>query len=180
MLENLIQLVKEHAGDAIYNNPLIPADKKDQAVQTAGLSIVSGLKQVAAEGGIKDLMHFFSGREANIMDNPIMKKISSQFSADMSSGMGIGPEQATVMGSALLPPVMTSMISKSNDPADSHFDIQSLFNELSNGKTSAFNISGLFNKVKAGMDRDGDGDVDFDDLKKAFSGLGSSIRNVFK
>jgi hypothetical protein len=41
----------------------------------------------------------------------------------------------------------------------------------------------MFAKVKSGLDRDGDGDVDFQDLKAMFSGtdgIVDKIKNVFK
>lgn len=187
MLENIINLVKEHAGEAITNNPLIPADKKEMAVQTAGMSIIGGLKQVASEGGIKDIMHLFSGKDMNIMDNPVVGKVGSMFSSDMSSSLGLGAEQAGIIGASLLPKVFTSMITKANDPNDSSIDMQSLFNDLSDGKTSGFNITSIFNKFKSGLDRDGDGDVDLDDLKNAFGNVGNAagavvdrVKGIFK
>jgi hypothetical protein len=44
MLDELINLVKQQAGDAIVNNPAIPNDKNDLAVQEAGSSILGGLQ----------------------------------------------------------------------------------------------------------------------------------------
>jgi len=41
----------------------------------------------------------------------------------------------------------------------------------------------MFAKVKSGLDKDGDGDVDFQDLKAMFSSTGrimDKIKNVFK
>ncbi|OQP64603.1 hypothetical protein [Niastella populi] len=40
MLDNLFNLVKQQAGDAIISNPAIPNQKNDEAVQAAGNSVV--------------------------------------------------------------------------------------------------------------------------------------------
>ena len=50
MLENLINLVREHSGTVIQNNPAIPANKSQEAEQTAGNSILATL-QGALSGG---------------------------------------------------------------------------------------------------------------------------------
>ena len=44
MLENLINLVREQSGNVIQNNPEIPANKSQEAVQTAGNSILATLQ----------------------------------------------------------------------------------------------------------------------------------------
>ena len=32
MLDNLLDLVKQHAGEAIINNPVIPTERNDEAI----------------------------------------------------------------------------------------------------------------------------------------------------
>ena len=46
MLDQLISLVKEYAGDAIITNPAIPNDRNDEAVGLASNSILDGLKML--------------------------------------------------------------------------------------------------------------------------------------
>jgi F0F1-type ATP synthase delta subunit len=48
MFENLINLVRQNAGDAVINNPAIPNEKNEEAVETASGSIVSTLKNALA------------------------------------------------------------------------------------------------------------------------------------
>ena len=52
MFENLLNLVKEHAGEAIVKNPTIPNEKNDAAINTAAGGIMDQLKNLAANGGI--------------------------------------------------------------------------------------------------------------------------------
>ncbi len=56
MLENLINLVKEQAGDAIVNNPAIPNENNEAAIQSAGESIAGGLQNIISSGGLKDVL----------------------------------------------------------------------------------------------------------------------------
>jgi len=44
MLDNLINLIRGNSNDAIVNNNAIPNEKNEQAVQTAGTSIMSTLQ----------------------------------------------------------------------------------------------------------------------------------------
>ena len=45
MLENLTNLVKEQAGDSIINNPAIPNEQNDNAIQAASGSITEVLQE---------------------------------------------------------------------------------------------------------------------------------------
>jgi len=49
MLENLIDLVKQNAGSAIINNPAIPNEQNDAAINAAGSSIMDGLKNMISQ-----------------------------------------------------------------------------------------------------------------------------------
>ena len=41
MFDNLLQLIKENAGESIINNPAIPNEKNDAAIQVAGEGIMN-------------------------------------------------------------------------------------------------------------------------------------------
>lgn len=55
MLDNLFSLVKSYAGDAIINNPAIPNQHNDAAVQVASSSIFNTLQSAATTGNIGDV-----------------------------------------------------------------------------------------------------------------------------
>ncbi|MBK6838166.1 MAG: hypothetical protein IPG90_07685 [Bacteroidetes bacterium] len=59
MFDNLLQLIKENAGESIINNPAIPNEKNDAAIQVAGEGIMNQLKGVLAGGGMQNLMEMF-------------------------------------------------------------------------------------------------------------------------
>ena len=74
-------------------------------------------------------------------------------------------------------------MSKTNDPNDSSFNIQNIFNSLSGNSTSGLDIQGILSKFTGGgaanttnttannpLDQNGDGNVDLSDITAAFSG----------
>lgn len=61
MLNNLLQLVKEYAGDAIIKNPAIPNEQNNAAISQVGNSIFDSLKDQIANGNSSDVMELLSG-----------------------------------------------------------------------------------------------------------------------
>ena len=74
------------------------------------------------------------------------------------------------------------MVTKTNDPNDNSYNIQQIFNNLSGGQTSGFNMQALLDKLKGGkLDLDGDGDTDLQDLFSLFKGGGlmNKVKGMF-
>lgn len=176
MLENLINLVKEHAGSSIINNPAIPNQQNNEAISTASNSIVGGLQNLLGGGGIKDILKLFGGQSGNINnDHPVVQNISGNVVQDLMKKFNLDQGAASNIAGGLVPNVLQNLVNKTNDPNDNSFDIQGIFNSLSGGKTGGMNIQGLLGKVTAGgLDKDGDGDTDLQDLMSMFSGGGAA------
>lgn len=185
MLDNLLNLVKQHAGSSIVNNPDIPNEKNDEAVAVAGQGITGGLQQLLSQGGIKDVMSLFSGNQEISSSDPAVQQVSGNVIQNLMDKVGLNQQQASSVAGGLVPDVLKNLVNKTNDPNDSSFDIQGIFNSLSGGGTSGMNVQNLLNKFKGGLDRDGDGDVDLQDLTAAFSGKGGgsvidTLKGLFK
>jgi uncharacterized protein YidB (DUF937 family) len=122
MLENLINLVKEHAGDAIINNNAIPNEHNDAAIATTAGSIMDGLKNQITSGGMDGITDIFkSGNSAaltNSISNNVVGELMKKFGLDNSAASGIV--------ASLLPVVMGKLVSKTNDPNDNSFDMGSI------------------------------------------------------
>jgi len=173
MLDQLTNHVKQYAGDAIINNPAIPNERNDEAINEASSSIAGGLQNMLSSGGAQDILKMFSGSQS-ISSSTVTNNVSSGVSENLMNKFGLDQNAASGIANNLVPNVMENMVQKTNDPNDSSFDIQGIFNNLSGGSTSGFNVQALLNKFKgAGLDQDGDGDTDLQDLTKMISGGGA-------
>jgi len=180
MLENLFDLVKQHAGDAVINNPDVPNEQNDAVMSEASNSIVGGLQNALAGGNIKDVLSLFSGNQS-VQNNNVAQNIQGGFIDNLMSKFGLNQSQAGGIASSLIPAVLQKLVHKTNDPNDSSFDLQGILNNFSGGKTSAFDINSLMNKFKGGaFDKDGDGDTDLQDVAAMFKGGGGGILDTVK
>ena len=172
MLENLLNLIKEHAGSSIINNPAIPNERNEEAIATTGNSIASGLQNLLGGGGLQDVLKLFGGQGGEVNNNhPVVQSLSGNVIQDLMKKFNLDHGAASNIAGGLVPNVLQNLVKKTNDPADNSFDIQGIFNSLSGGKTGGLNIQGLLGKVTAGgLDKDGDGDTDLQDVMKIFSG----------
>ena len=128
MFENLLNLVKEHSGDAIINNPVIPNEKNDEAISTTTNSIVDTLKAQVSNGNISSVMDMFKDGNANA--SSVNSSVHTNVVTDLMKKFGIDNAQATGIASALLPKVMEQFVSKTNDPNDKGFDLSNIMSSL--------------------------------------------------
>lgn len=142
MLENLINLVKEHAGDAIVNNPAIPNERNDEAIQSTAGGIMDHLSKMTSGGGMEAITGLFN-QGANSGSNPEISNISNSVAGGLMEKFGLDEGQAGNIAKQLIPVVMDKFINKTNDPNDSSFDLNSIVGSLSSG-----GASGLLNNVK--------------------------------
>ena len=185
MLENLLNLVRKNAGDAVENNPAIPNEKNEAAVRDAGNSIENTLKSALAGGKFEDVLAYFKTGNAN-PDTPIVHDATVNYANDLQKNYGLEAAKAQEVANKVVPSTMSELASKTNDPNDKSFNIQDVFNNLTGGKTSGFNMEKMLNKFTGGkLDKDGDGDVDLNDLKNLFAGgteggLMDKVKGMFK
>lgn len=171
MLDNLINLVREQAGDAIINNPTVPNERNEEVISATGQSIAGGLQDAISSGGLKDVLKLFGGQDAPSGNNPVVQNLSGNVIQQLMNKFGFDQQAASGIAGNLVPNVLQKLVSKTNDPADNSFDIQGVFNQLSGGKSAGVNIQGLLGKVtQGGLDKDGDGDTDLQDVMAMFSG----------
>ncbi|MGB8191559.1 MAG: hypothetical protein WCF67_06550 [Chitinophagaceae bacterium] len=172
MLDNLVDLIRQNAGESIINNPAIPNARNDEAVKETSNSILDTLKSALAGGNVGGLMDMFAkGRVDN--NNPVVQQATGNLTARLGESFGMDPQQASGVAGSLVPNVLNQLAQKTADPNDNSFNIQDIFNQLSGGKTSGFDLQGVLQKFKGKLDTDGDSDVDLQDLKGLFSGEGS-------
>ena len=128
MLDNLISLVKEQAGDAIIINPAIPNEKNEAAIGETASSIMSALQSQVSGGNIQNVLNMFSG--GNVADSPAAAAISRNVVQNLAGKFGIDGAQASQMVQTMLPGILNSLVSKTNDKNDSSFDLQDIISKI--------------------------------------------------
>jgi uncharacterized protein YidB (DUF937 family) len=131
MFEELLKLVKENAGSAIIDNSAIPNEHNDAAISTATTGIMDQLKSVVSSGGIGQITDMFNS--GNTSSSPMVKNIGEGVAKTLMSKFGISNEQANGIVQSLVPKVMGSLVSKTNDPNDKSFDLNGVLGTLSGG-----------------------------------------------
>ena len=145
MLDQLLNLVKENAGDAIINNPDVPNQKNDLAIQTTADSIFDNLKGQVSSGNLGSLMDMFKGG-GDASSNSLVNNISSGVIKDLMAKVGLDNAAATAIVSKLLPLVIGKLKNKTNDPNDSSIDLDSILGALGGkgGGDILGKVKGLF------------------------------------
>ena len=128
MFEQLLQLVKENAGEAIVKNPVIPDERNEEAIETAAGSIMNNLKGQAG-GGLDSILDMFKGGN-QITSSPIIGNLTSGVAGDLMKKFGIDQAAAGNIVEQIVPVVMDKLKSKTNDPNDSSIDLEGIIGSL--------------------------------------------------
>jgi len=154
MLDNLTDLVKQYAGDAIINNPSIPNERNDEAITDASDSIISGLKGAVAGGNVGGLLDLFKGGEHTAVSSPVTQNIQAGFVQNLVQKFGLDHAKAGHIASSLIPLVLKKFVHKTNDPSDNSFDLQNILGHLTGGAGVGDllkNFGGSNNNEEGGM-----------------------------
>lgn len=157
MLDQLIKLVEQNAGDAIVKNQAIPNQHNNAAIQEVATQIMNGLKGQITEGNMQQVVSMFQGGSKNSLSgNPMVSQIISSVANNFASKFGVSPQAAQSIVSNLVPTVMNQLVSKTNNPKDNDFDLTSMMQGMSgNSKLDLSDMLGNVTSGKAG----GFGDV---------------------
>ncbi|MDX2172714.1 MAG: hypothetical protein SFY56_06295 [Bacteroidota bacterium] len=137
MFDNLLNLVKEHAGDAIINNNSIPNEKNDEAIHSTTTSIVNTLKSQVSGGNLNSVMDMFKSGNTTTVSN----SLNTNVAGDLMKKFNLDQSAANNIVSSLLPNVMDSFVKKTNDPNDKSFDLKDVMSSLGGSNM----LSGLTN-----------------------------------
>lgn len=140
MLDNLLNLVRENANDAIVNNADVPNEHNEAAIQAASSSIVDVLKQQVSSGNLSGLADMFKGGEGG---NAITQQVASTFTDKLKS-FGIDAGTAENLAGSFIPAIIDKFTKKTADPNDSSFDLGNIVNSIS-GSDGKFQLSDLTN-----------------------------------
>jgi hypothetical protein len=134
MLENLIQLIKENAGDAIINNPAVPNEQNEAVITAAGHSLEGSMQNMILQGKLQDLLSIFHNGVGNSATNPSVQNISADLVHNLSNKFGFNQNTSAGIANNLIPGLLQRLVSKTNDPSDNSFSLQGIIGHLTSGE----------------------------------------------
>ncbi|WP_212001408.1 hypothetical protein [Chitinophaga sp. HK235] len=169
MLEQLMELVREHAQSTVVNNPAVPNEQNEAVMSAATASITNGLQQELANGNTEGVLSLLGGQSATAQDNPVVGNISNNFIGTLLEKFNLDKGAATQLAASLIPTVLGSLVHKTNDPSNNNFSLNGILNSLTGGAAGGIDLQGVLGKLSGGLDKNGDGKVDLSDLTSLFS-----------
>ena len=130
MLENLISLIRDQAGNSVINNPAVPNDQNEAVIAEAGQSITGGLQKLISQGNLQSVLSLFENGTNGVQNHPAVQSISGNLVQQLVEKFGLNQSAATGVASGLIPSVLQSLVHKTNDPADNRFNLQSILSHL--------------------------------------------------
>ena len=183
MLDQLLKTLVGQAQGQVIQNPDIPNELNQQVIGEAGQSIFDGLQGALAGGGLSQLMHLFGGGQqgqgggiGSLLSNPLVQNIVQSFTGKLTSQYNLSPASASQLGAQLIPDVLAKFSQQVSDPNDKSIDLNGVLQSLTGGQMSGMDFNGLASKF--GGDKDGDGDVDLQDIIASVSGAASQARSA--
>lgn len=176
MFDQLMQMIQQQGQQAVVENKEVPDEHNEAVMNEAQHSITSGLQGLAETGDLNQLMESSPHPEA-LAGNPAVQNISDNFMGNIMNKFGLSKEAAAGIAGSLIPSILGKVIGGNKQGGTGGFDLGGLLSSLTAGASqhgqtqqpsSGGGIMGTLSNLgaKLGLDKDGDGDVDMDDLSK--------------
>ncbi|MCD7978733.1 MAG: hypothetical protein LUG51_16935 [Tannerellaceae bacterium] len=147
MLENVLNLIKSHAMDAINNNPEIPEDKKQQTVETTTQAVTDGLKQNLSMSNLGNLKNMLSGGTATATSNPIVDSIKNTVVNALVQKVGLSQGIASTLSSTVVSSIFNAFASKAGQANGGQgLDLGSIMSQFGSNGDSKEGILGTLGK----------------------------------
>ena len=161
MLDQLIKLVEQNAGEAIVQNKAIPNQFNQAAIQEVASQIFNGMKGQVGQGNLQQVVSLFQGNAKNsLTNNPMVTQMIANIAGNFASKFGVSPQTAKSIVAGLVPTVMNQLVSKTNNPNDKDFDLTDMMRNMSgNNKLDVGSILGQLSGGKSNNPMGGIGDM---------------------
>ena len=132
MFEKLFLLVKNNAGTAVINNPVIPAKFHEAVINEASSSIIEVMKGQMETGHMKDLIKYFQFSGYN---NSLVSSITYSFANKLNNFYSIDPAHALAVAKALIPAVMNELVKETKSGEAKEFALGAMLTKLNGNRT---------------------------------------------
>lgn len=142
MFEKLFLLVKNNAGMAVMNNPVIPAGSREAVINEASSSIIEVLKNQMENGRIGDLIKYF--QFSGTYNESLVTSIINKFANRLNKFYSIDMPSAQAAANSLIPAVMKQLVQQSNSQQTKEFALSNMLSQLNGNRAD---LSGLVNQL---------------------------------
>jgi hypothetical protein len=142
MFEKLFLLVKNNAGMAVINNPVIPAGSREAVINEASSSIIEVLKNQMENGRISDLIKFF--KFSGAQNESLVTSIINKFANRLNKFYSIDMVSAQAAANSLIPAVMRQLVQLSNSEQTKEFALGTMLSQLNGNQAD---LNGLVSKL---------------------------------
>jgi len=176
MFEQLMQMIQQGGQQSVVDNIEVPNEHNEAILNEAQQSITSGLQGLASTGELNSLMD--NNDPQQVAAHPAVQNISNNFMGSIMDKFGLSKGTAATIAASIIPMVLSKITNKGGQ-AGGGFDLGSILSSITGGNAAPAQPGqpapqgggGLMDKLsgigaKLGLDKDGDGDVDMNDLKK--------------
>lgn len=144
MFEKLFMLVKNNAGKAVIENPVIAAKDRDAVMIEASSSIIEVLKNQMESGKLNDLIRFF--KYSGQYSTALISSMVNRFANKLNNFYGIDPDAAHKVSTMLIPDVLAQLVSQSKNGTEKDFAIGNMLSNLNGNRTD---LNPLVNSMMA-------------------------------
>lgn len=123
MLDDIINLGKQHMGKLINEQTDLDGSKTDEAVDVTKDTVIGGIKGELMKGNFDGVMDLFNGKAPTTTSNPIVRSITDSLVTNLASRLGINRAIAQQIANIAIPFIMNKLSSPDTGRANGQKDL---------------------------------------------------------
>ncbi|MEM9674618.1 MAG: DUF937 domain-containing protein [Bacteroidota bacterium] len=123
MLDQILNMGKEHMAKLIHEQTELDTSKTEEAVGVTKDTVIDGLKGELMKGNFDGVMDLFNGNASTTTSNPIVNGITNSLVTNLAGKLGISQGIAQQVANIAVPFIMNKLSSKETGQASDKNDL---------------------------------------------------------